>query len=133
MDKKRQLTVNQLRRVVDDSLYLAVLLQVTDGNACETAVYFEALDEDALGDEAEGGDLLDDTVEGRLIEGDCVLCLVLDLSLGPLLFLCGLAATGRGGCFSFGLGKKRKKSQKRHPNGDPPIQRIQPNSTTKTV
>jgi hypothetical protein len=95
--------------VVDDSLYLAVLLKVADGNACETAVYFEALDEDALGDEAEGGDLLDDTVEGRLVEGDCVLCLVLDLSLGPLLFLCGLAATRRGGCFSFGLGKKRKK------------------------
>jgi hypothetical protein len=100
--------------VVDDSLYLAVLLEVADGNARETAVYFEALDEDALGDEAEGGDLLDDTVEGRLVEGDCVLCLVLDLSLGPLLFLCGLAATRRGGCFSFGLGEKKKKKTVRN-------------------
>ena len=71
----------------------ALLLEVADGDTSETAVDFEALDEDALGDEAEGGDFLHDAVEGCLVEGDGVLGLVLDLSLGPLLFLRGFAAT----------------------------------------
>jgi hypothetical protein len=92
--------------VVDDALYLAVLLEVADSNTGERAVYFETLDEDALGDEAEGRDFLHDAVEGGLVEGDGVLGLVLDLSLGPLLFLCGLAAaTRRGFCCCFGLQK----------------------------
>jgi hypothetical protein len=99
-------TVNQLGRVVHNGFYLAVLLEMTDGYAGETAVYLEALDEDALGDEPEGGDFLHYAVKGGLVEGDCVLGLVLDLSLGPLLFLCGLAATGRGGFRgSFSLGR----------------------------
>ena len=102
--KGRELTVNQLAAVVHDPLDRALLLQVPNRNARETAVNLQTLDEDALADEAEGRDLLDDTVERRLVEDDGVLRLVLDLALGPLLLLCGLAAAGgRGCCLSLGL------------------------------
>lgn len=81
-----------------------LLLEVADGNAGERAVDLETLDEDALADELEGGDFLQDTVVGVLVEDDGVLGLVLDLSLGPLLLLCGLATAARCRCcFCFGL------------------------------
>ena len=80
--------------MVHDPLDRALLLQVPNRNARETAVNLQTLDEDALADEAEGRDLLDDTVERRLVEDDGVLRLVLDLALGPLLLLCSLAAAG---------------------------------------
>ena len=66
---------------------------MTDSNTGKTAIDFEPLDEDALADETEGGDFLEDTVVCRLVKNDGVLGLVLHLSLGPLLLLCGLAAT----------------------------------------
>ena len=86
------LTVDQLCAVVHNALDLALLLQMPDRNSCERAVDLEPLDEDALRDKAEGRDFLDDTVEQALVECNGVLGLVLDLSLGPLLLLCGLAA-----------------------------------------
>ena len=73
-------------------LNMALLRKMADRNTGERAVDFETLDEDGLGDEAEGGDFLENTVVCRLVKGDGVLRLVLDLSLGPLLLLCGLAA-----------------------------------------
>ncbi len=78
--------------MVHNALDRPLLLQVPDGHACQGAVDFQTLDEDGLADEAEGGDLLNDAVEGRLVEDDGVLRLVLNLALGPLLLLCGLAA-----------------------------------------
>ena len=73
--------------MVHDPLDLALLLQVPDSYPCKTPVDLQPLDEDRLADETEGGDLLQDTVVGRLVEDDGVLGLVLDLSLGPLLLL----------------------------------------------
>lgn len=90
--------------MVNNPLDLALLLQVSYGNTCQRAVDFQSLDKDGLGDETEGGDLLEDTVVQGLVKSDSVLGLVLDLSLGPLLLLGGLAATRRGRCcLSFGL------------------------------
>ena len=72
-----------------------------------TPVDLQPLDEDRLADETEGGDLLQDTVVGRLVEDDGVLRLVLDLALRPLLLLGSFAATGgglSGFCFRLGAG-----------------------------
>ena len=73
-------------------LDLALLLQMSDRYPREGAVDLEPLDEDALADETEGGDLLHDTVVQHLVEVDGVLGLVLDLALRPLLFLSSLSA-----------------------------------------
>lgn len=81
--------------MVDDPLDQSLLLQMPDGDACKTAVDFESLNEDALADELEGRDFLHDTVEHGLVEGNGVLSLILDFSLGPLLFLGGFAAARR--------------------------------------
>ena len=89
MRKKR--TVDQLRGVVDDRFDLTILLQVADSNTGQASVDFQALNEDALADELEGGNLLDDALIQGLVEDDGVLGLILDLSLRPLLFLCGLS------------------------------------------
>ena len=78
--------------MVYNLLNLPILREMADSNTGKTAVDFETFDKDTLADEAEGGDLLQNTVVGRLVEDDGVLGLVLDLSLGPLLLLCGLAA-----------------------------------------
>lgn len=92
--------------MMHDLLDRALLRQVPDRNARQAAVDLEALDEDGLADELEGGDLLQDTVVRGLVEDDGVLCLVLYFALGPLLLLCGLAAGGWRGCFcGFGLGR----------------------------
>ena len=78
--------------MVDNTLDLALLLQVSDGNSRQRTVHFQPLDEDRLADEFEGGHFLENTVIGWLVEGDGVLCLVFYFSLRPLLLLCGLAA-----------------------------------------
>ena len=97
-------TIDQLAAVVHDPLNLPLLLQVPDGYPRKTPVDLQTLDEDALADEAEGRDLLEDTVVGRLVEDNGVLRLVLDLALGPLLLLGSLAAARRCGCcLSLGL------------------------------
>ena len=87
-------TVDELAAVVNDALDLTLLLQVPDRYPRQGAVDLQPLDEDGLADEAEGGDLLHDAVEQRLIGRNGVLGLVLDLALGPLLLLCSLAAAG---------------------------------------
>ena len=90
--------------MVHNPLNLPLLLQVPDGYPRKTPVDLQTLDEDALADEAEGRDLLEDTVVGRLVEDNGVLRLVLDLALGPLLLLGSLAAARRCGCcLSLGL------------------------------
>ena len=73
--------------MVYNALDLTVLLQMSDGNSCETAVDFQPLDKDGLADEPEGGDFLDNAVVRGLVEGDGMDSLVLDLALGPLLLL----------------------------------------------
>lgn len=83
--------VNELTGVVHDPLDHALLLQMSDGHASQTTVDFESLNEDALTDEAEGGDFLHDAVVCWLVEHDGVLSLVLDFTLGPLLLLGGFS------------------------------------------
>lgn len=75
-----------------NALDLTLLLQVPDCDTSQRAVDLETFDEDALADELEGGDFLQDTVVGGFVKGDGVLGLILDFSLGPLLLLCGFAA-----------------------------------------
>lgn len=77
--------------MVDDGLDEAVSLEVLDGDTGEGAVDLHSVDEDGLGDHLERGDLLEDSVEGDLVDDDSVVRLVLYFSLGPLLFLAGLA------------------------------------------
>ena len=78
--------------MVNNPLDLALLLQVSDRNPRQRAVDLEPLNENALGDEAEGRDFLDDAVEQGLVERNGVLGLILDLALRPFLLLCTLAA-----------------------------------------
>ena len=107
MEICKRLTVDELLAVVHNPLDLPLLLEVTDGDAGQAAVDLQPLDEDALADEAEGRDFLDDAVEQRLVDGDGVLSLVLDLALRPLLLLGSFAATGgglSGFCFRLGAG-----------------------------
>ena len=88
-------------------LDLTILLQMPYGNTSQRAVDFQSLNKDGLGDESEGGDLLEDTVVQSLVKSNSVLSLVLDLSLGPLLLLCGFATARRcGSCLSFGLDER---------------------------
>ena len=84
-------------------LYLLFLLQMANGDTSQTTVDLETLDEDALADEFEGGDFLQDTVIGGFVEADSVYCLVLNLSLRPLLLFGGLSTTRCGRYFCFGL------------------------------
>jgi len=108
--------------VVDYPLNLTLLLQVLDSKSCKTAVDFEPLNEDTLGDETESGNFLYDTVVGGLVDVDNVLGLVLDFSLGPLLLLGSFSATGGRRGFCLGLECEDLRSAKGHPN---PSKRIQ--------
>lgn len=97
--------------MMDNAFNKALFLQMSDGNASKGPVDLESLNEDALRDELEGRDLLDDTVVCGLVKGNSVLGLILDLSLGPLLLLGGLSTTGsRRGCLSFGLQRSQSAS-----------------------
>lgn len=78
--------------MVHDPLDRALLLQMSDSHAGQTTVDLESLNEDALADEAEGGNLLHDAVVCWFVEHDGVLGLVLDFALGPLLLLGGFSA-----------------------------------------
>jgi len=80
--------------MVDNSLNRTLLLEVPNRNPSQATIDLESLDKDALGNESEGGSLLEDTIIGRLIKGDGVLRLVFNLALGPLLLLGGFAPTG---------------------------------------
>ena len=74
--------------MVHDPLDLPLPLQVPDGHPREAPVDLQTLDEDALADEAEGRDFLQDAVVQGLVERNGMLGLVLDLALRPLLLLC---------------------------------------------
>ena len=84
-------TVDQLSMMMDNAFNCTLLLKMPDCNPSKTTVDLEPLDKDALGDESEGWRLLEDTIVGGLVKSDGVLCLVLDLSLRPLLLLCSFA------------------------------------------
>ena len=88
-----------------DPLDSALLLEMPDGYSGETPVDLQPFNQDRLGDELEGWNFFQDTIIDGLVEYNGVDCLVLDLSLGPLLLLCGFAATrGRGlSCGFWGL------------------------------
>lgn len=78
--------------MVNDPLDLSLLLQMSNRNPCQASIDLQPFDEDALADEFEGGDFLQDTVIGGFVEGDGVLGLVFYFALGPLLLLCGFSA-----------------------------------------
>lgn len=85
-------TVYQLATVVNNALDMSLSLQMVDGYTGETAVDFEPLNENALADEAEGRDFLEDSVICGLVQDNGMLRLILHLSLRPLLLLCGFTA-----------------------------------------
>jgi hypothetical protein len=66
--------------VVNYPLNLALLLEMPDCHPCQTTVYFETFDEDALADESESGDFFYDAVVCWFIECNSVHGLVLDFS-----------------------------------------------------
>jgi hypothetical protein len=90
--------------MMHNPLDLLILLEMANSDTSQTTVDLETLDEDALADEFEGGDFLQDTIIGGFVEADSVYGLILDLSLRPLLLFGGFSSTTRGGCcFCFGL------------------------------
>ena len=80
--------------MADNLLDLTLLFEVGEGLAGQAAVDLQTVDEGSDGDEAVGLDVLLELLGGVFIEDDGVLGLVLDLALGPLLLLCGLATAG---------------------------------------
>lgn len=62
----------------------ALLLQLLDALASERAVDLQSIDERSDGDETVRLHILVELVGSGLVEQDGVLCLVLDLALGPL-------------------------------------------------
>lgn len=119
-------TVDELRRVVHNALDQLLPLKMSNSNTGQAAVDLETLNEDALADELEGGDFLENTIEGGLVERDSVLGLILDLSLRPLLLLGGLATAGGSGCcFCFGLQKHSVSCYVPHKLHPDPKMRIQ--------
>jgi len=70
----------------------ALLLEMPDSYPGETAVDLQPLNQDRLRDELERRNFFQDTVVDSLVEDNSVDCLILDLSLGPLLLLCGFSA-----------------------------------------
>jgi len=96
-------TVNELSRMMHNSLDLLLLLEVSNSDASQTTIDLETLNENALADEFESGDFLYDAVVGRFVQVDGVLSLIFDLSLRPLLLFSGFSATRSGCCFCFGL------------------------------
>lgn len=89
---KRELTVDELARVVHDPFDQAFLLQVFDGDTCQAPIDFQSFNKDTLTDEAPCRHFLHHTVKGCLITNDRVLGLVLDLSFRPLLLLSSFSA-----------------------------------------
>jgi len=79
--------------VVHNALDQAFFLQMSDGNACQTSIDLQAFNENTLADEAPGRHFLHDTVKGRLVTDDGVLCLVFDLSFRPLFLLSNILVT----------------------------------------
>lgn len=73
--------------MVHDAFDQALLLQMSDDDACQASIDFQSFNEDALADEAPCRHFLHHTVIGRFVADDRVLGLVLDFSLGPLLLL----------------------------------------------
>ena len=79
--------------MVHDPLDGTLLLEVPDGRPGKTAVYLQPLNQNRLRDELEGRNFFQNTVVDGLVEDNSMDCFVFDLSLGPLLLLCGFAAT----------------------------------------
>jgi hypothetical protein len=77
--------------VVHNALDQALLLQMSDGNACQASIDLQPLNENTLTDETPGRSFLHDTVECSFVTDNGVLGLVLDLSLRPLLLLSSLS------------------------------------------
>ena len=88
--------------MVHDPLDGALLLKMPDGHPGKTAVDLQPLNQNRLRDKLEGWNFFQDTVVDGLVEDDGVDSLVLDLSLRPLLLLCGFAAA-RGSGLSCGF------------------------------
>jgi hypothetical protein len=85
--------------VARDSLDQTLSFELTDGNTSKRTVQLETINKDGLRDELVGGDFLEQTIVGRLIEDNQVVGLVLDLLGRPLLLglLTSRAGTGLSG------------------------------------
>ncbi len=67
--------------MVYNALNCTLLLQVPDCYPSKATINLESLDKNALRDESEGRRFLEYTIVGSLVKGDCVLGLILNLSL----------------------------------------------------
>lgn len=67
--------------MVHNALDCTLLLQMPDCYPSKATINLESLDKNALRDESECRRFLEDTIVGRLVKGDRVLGLILDLSL----------------------------------------------------
>ena len=79
------LTVDNLRVVTRDGLDQTLSFELTDSNTSQRTVQLETINQNRLGDELVGGDFLEQTIVGRLIEDNQVVGLILDLLGRPLL------------------------------------------------
>lgn len=89
--------VEELAVVVNDTLDLALALEVVDSQACKRTVDLQTVNEHTRGDHLERRHLLNDTLVESLVKSDGVLGLVLNAALGPLLLLAGLRRRGENG------------------------------------
>lgn len=90
--RRRELTVDELARVVHDPFDQAFFLQVLDGDTCQAPIDFQSFNENTLTDESPCRHFLHHTVISCFITDDRVLGLVLDLALRPLLLLSSFSA-----------------------------------------
>jgi len=88
---------------VHDPLDGPLLFEMPDGHPGKAAVDLQPLNQDRLRDELEGRNFFQNTVVDSFVEDNGMNCLVLDLSFGPFLLLCGFAAT-RGSGLGCGFG-----------------------------
>lgn len=78
-------SVDDLSVVTRDGLNQTLSFELADSNTSQRTVQLETINQDRLGDELVGGDFLEQTIVGRLIEDNQVVGLVLDLLGRPLL------------------------------------------------
>lgn len=79
------LTVDNLSMVLNKRLDKTLGLEFTNSNASKRAIQAKTIDQHRLGDELVGGDFLEETLVGRLVQDNHVVGLVLDLLGGPFL------------------------------------------------
>lgn len=85
-----------------DHLNETLAFHFPEGLSGNGGIHLHTIHQDGWCDQLVSGNLLEQLIIGGLIQGDGIVGLLLDLSLGPLLLL-GLATTGARACLGIGL------------------------------